>query len=54
MSETKSARRPVKHDRERHCGSERTTVVVFMANCLGLKEVVFREMKELVAATSHD
>jgi hypothetical protein len=25
-----------------------------MADCSELKEVVFREMKELVAATSHD
>jgi hypothetical protein len=28
--------------------------VVFMADCSGLKEVDFREMNELVAATAHD
>jgi hypothetical protein len=54
MSETKSARRSVKHGRERNWGRETAIVVVFMANCSGLKEVDFREINEFVAAATHD
>jgi hypothetical protein len=43
MSETKSARRSIKHHRERNSGSDMAIVLVFIANWSVLKEVVFRE-----------
>ena len=35
MSETKSAKRSVKHDRERNCGSETAIAVIFIVIAQG-------------------
>ena len=43
MSEAKSPRRSVKHDRERDCGSEIEIAVVFMVSSSG-REVTAREL----------